>query len=355
MATTALRTTALHDVHQALGAKMVEFGGYEMPLHYPSGTVAEHLACRRDAVVFDVSHLGTVRVTGPAALATLQAALCNDLTKVRPGRAQYSQALNDDGGVLDDVIVWWVDETRFDVMPNASNTQRVLDAVGGEDVTAGRTVLAVQGPRARERIASLGDAAAETPRFAVARTTVAGRRAMVAGTGYTGEDGVEIAVENDDAEAVLEAVLGTGVSPAGLGARDTLRLEAALPLHGHELSASITPLEAGLSWVVGWNKAAFRGKAALEVQRAAGPVRTLRGVVAATRQPPREGSAVHVDGHVVGTVTSGNFSPVLEHGIGLCLVASDGAPAPGDAVELEVRGRTLAATCARLPFVGKRG
>jgi len=295
VATTALRTTALHDAHQALGAKMVEFGGYEMPLHYPSGTVAEHLACRRDAVVFDVSHLGTVRVTGPAALATLQAALCNDLTKVRPGRAQYSQALNDDGGVLDDVIVWWVDETRFDVMP------------------------------------------------------------MVAGTGYTGEDGVEIAVENDDAEAVLEAVLGTGVSPAGLGARDTLRLEAALPLHGHELSASITPLEAGLSWVVGWNKAAFRGKAALEVQRAAGPVRTLRGVVAATRQPPREGSAVHVDGHVVGTVTSGNFSPVLEHGIGLCLVASDGAPAPGDAVELEVRGRTLAATCARLPFVGKRG
>src|SRR6516225_4382966 len=256
--------TALHDAHQALGAKMVEFGGYEMPLHYPSGTVAEHLACRRDAVVFDVSHLGTVRVTGPAALATLQAALCNDLTKVRPGRAQYSQALNDDGGVLDDVIVWWVDETGFDVMPNASNTQRVLDAVGGEDVTAGRTVLAVQGPRARERIASLGDAAAETPRFAVARTTVAGRRAMVAGTGYTGEDGVEIAVENDDAEAVLA-------------------------LHGHELSASITPLEAGLSWVVGWNKAAFRGKAALEVQRAAGPVRTLRGVVAATRQPPREG------------------------------------------------------------------
>jgi aminomethyltransferase len=351
--TTALRRTALHDVHAALGAKLVGFGGFEMPLAYPSGTVAEHLACRADAVVFDVSHLGTVRVGGADALSTLQLALCNDLSKVGPGRAQYTQLLNDEGGVLDDIIVWWVDDDRFDVMPNASNTSRVLAAVGGDDVTAGRSVLAIQGPRARERLATIGAEAAAVGRFRVAGATVAGRPAMVAGTGYTGEDGVEVAVDNDDAEAVFAALVAAGVTPAGLGARDTLRLEAALPLHGHELSASITPLEAGLGWVVGWDKPAFGGRDALMAQRAAGPARTLRGVVAATRQPPRDGAVVRRGDAVLGTVTSGNFSPVLGRGIALALLDAVDPPAPGDAVELEVRGRPLAARCAALPFVEK--
>jgi aminomethyltransferase len=351
--TTALRRTALHDVHAALGAKLVEFGGFEMPLSYPTGTVAEHLACRGDAVVFDVSHLGTVRVGGPDALATLQLALCNDLAKVAPGRAQYTQLLNDEGGVLDDIIVWWVDEGRFDVMPNASNTSRVLAAVGGEDVTPRRSVLAVQGPRARERLATIGAEAASVGRFRVAAATVAGRAAMVAGTGYTGEDGVEVAVDNDDAEAVFAALVAAGVTPAGLGARDTLRLEAALPLHGHELSASITPLEAGLGWVVGWDKPAFAGRAALVAQRAAGPARTLRGLVAATRQPPREGAVLRRGDAGLGTVTSGNFSPVLGRGIALALVDAAAPPSPGDDVELEVRGRRLDARCAALPFVEK--
>jgi aminomethyltransferase len=351
--TTALRRTALHGVHAALGAKLVGFGGFEMPLAYPSGTVAEHLACRADAVVFDVSHLGTVRVGGADALSTLQLALCNDLSKVGPGRAQYTQLLNDEGGVLDDIIVWWVDDDRFDVMPNASNTSRVLAAVGGDDVTAGRSVLAIQGPRARERLATIGAEAAAVGRFRVAGATVAGRPAMVAGTGYTGEDGVEVAVDNDDAEAVFAALVAAGVTPAGLGARDTLRLEAALPLHGHELSASITPLEAGLGWVVGWDKPAFGGRDALMAQRAAGPARTLRGVVAATRQPPRDGAVVRRGDAVLGTVTSGNFSPVLGRGIALALLDAVDPPAPGDAVELEVRGRPLAARCAALPFVEK--
>jgi aminomethyltransferase len=351
--TTALRRTALHDVHAALGAKLVEFGGFEMPLAYPQGTVAEHLACRSDAVAFDVSHLGTVRVGGRDALATLQAALCNDLDKVAPGRAQYTQLLNDEGGVLDDIIVWWVGDDRFDVMPNASNTSRVLAAIGGDDVTSGRTVLAVQGPRARERLAAIGPDAAAVGRFRVAAATVAGRPAMVAGTGYTGEDGVEVAVDNADAEAVFAALVAAGVTPAGLGARDTLRLEAALPLHGHELSASITPLEAGLGWVVGWDKPVFRGRDALLASRAAGPARTLRGLVAETRQPPREGAVVRHRDAVLGTVTSGNFSPVLGRGIALALVETGSAPAPGDAVELEVRGRPLAATCVALPFVEK--
>jgi aminomethyltransferase len=353
--TTALRRTALHGAHAALGARLVEFGGFEMPLSYPSGTVAEHLACRDDAVVFDVSHLGTVRVEGRDALDTLQGALCNDLSKVAPGRAQYTQLLNDEGGVLDDIIVWWVAEGRFDVMPNASNTARVLAAIGGADVTEGRTVLAVQGPRARERLAAVGADAASVGRFRVAPACVAGRDATVAGTGYTGEDGVEVAVDNADAEAVFSALLEAGIAPAGLGARDTLRLEAALPLHGHELSPSITPLEAGLGWVVGWKKPAFRGRDALLAQRAAGPPRQLRGFVTTTRQPPRDGSAVLAGDEALGTVTSGNFSPVLGRGIALALVASDSAPQPGDDVELEVRGRRLDATCSALPFVQKRG
>jgi aminomethyltransferase len=306
-------------------------------------------------VVFDVSHLGTVRVTGQGAFDTLQEALCNDLSKVAPGRAQYTQLLNDDGGVLDDIIVWWLAPDDFHVMPNASNTSRVLEAVGGTDVTAGRTVLAVQGPNARARASALGAEAASIRRFRVGAATVAGRDALVAGTGYTGEDGIEISVDNADAAAVLEALLEAGVTPAGLGARDTLRLEAALPLHGHELSDQITPLEAGLSWVVGWDKPAFRGRDALLAQRETGPPRVLRGFATATRQPPREGAAVLADGTRIGEVTSGNFSPVRGCGIALAFVAATQAASPGDAVQLELRGRLLDATCVKLPFVEKHG
>ncbi len=352
--TNELRHTALHDVHEALGAKLVAFGGFEMPLAYRTGTVQEHLACRNDAVVFDVSHLGTVRVTGDGALETLQRALCNDLTKIGPARAQYTQLLDDRAGVCDDIIVWWVSESRFDVMPNASNTEGVLEAVGGDDVTATRTVLAVQGPHARERLATIAPQAAVVGRFRVAEATVAGRPALVAGTGYTGEDGVELCVDNDDAAQVLEALLDAGVVPAGLGARDTLRLEAALPLHGHELSPEITPLEAGLGWVVGWDKPAFRGRTALLAERERGPSRVLRGFATTTRQPPRDGASILLDGRAVGTVTSGNFSPVLGHGIALGLVETASAPHPEDPVQLDVRGRLLDATCVATPFVGKR-
>jgi aminomethyltransferase len=352
--TDALRRTALYQQHADLGAKLVEFGGFEMPLQYPTGTIREHLACREDAVVFDVSHLGTVRVTGPGAFETLQLALCNDLGKVAPGRAQYTQLLDDAGGVLDDIIVWWVSEDRFDVMPNASNTERVVAAIGGTDVTAGRSVLAVQGPRARERLATVAPEAAAVRRFTVAESTVAGQRVLVAGTGYTGEDGVEIAVENDGAHAVFAALLGAGILPAGLGARDTLRLEAALPLHGHELAPDITPLEAGLGWVVGWDKPSFRGRDALLAQREAGVSRALRGFATTSRQPPRDGSTVLAHGTSVGSITSGNFSPVLGHGIALGFCAAPGGVEVGDEVVLEIRGRTVEATCVPLPFVEKK-
>jgi len=345
----ALSHTPLDDVHRALGAKLVPFGGWEMPLSYPTGTLAEHLSCRRGAAVFDVSHLGTVRVEGAGAFAALQAVLTNDLTKVGPGRAQYTHLLDDAGSVLDDIIVWWVTEDRFDVMPNASNTERVLSAIGGTDVTATRAVLAVQGPAARSRLAAAFPEAAAVPRFGVAALDLLGAPCVVAGTGYTGEDGVELAVPAEAAASVWAAVVGAGIAPAGLGARDTLRLEAGLPLHGHELGPGITPLQAGLGWVIGWKKPGFRGRPALEAERDAGPARRLRGIALESRRPPREGQAVLLDDERVGTVTSGNFSPVLEHGIALAFLRPD--VTVGSAVTVDQRGTPAPGAVVPTPFV----
>ena len=238
-----LRLSPLDRAHRALNAKMVEFGGWDMPVAYPTGTIAEHLACRSSAVVFDVSHLGTVRIEGYYAKAALQGVLTNDLDKIEVGRAQYTHLLNDQGCVLDDIIVWWIKEDRFDVMPNASNTDRVVSAIGGVDVTTTRAVLAVQGPKAKDFLATINKEFADIKKFSVRQINWRGVECIVAGTGYTGENGVEIAVPNSHATELWDAIVESGVTPAGLGARDTLRLEAGLPLHGHELSSSITPLE----------------------------------------------------------------------------------------------------------------
>ncbi len=345
------RRSHLYDVHVELGAKMVPFGGWEMPLAYPTGTVAEHLACRRDAVVFDVSHLGTVRCEGPGAFDAVQATLTNDLTKVGPGRAQYTHLLTEDGFVVDDIIVWWVEEGSFDVMPNASNTSGVLGALPGVDVTSERSVLAVQGPHARERAARVDPRFGEVARNRVVRLDYAGVEVRVAGTGYTGEPGIEIAAPNEVAERLWRALVGAGVTPAGLGARDTLRLEAGLPLYGHELSLTSTTLEAGLGWVLGWNKPTFRGRAAVERERARGPRRRLAGLVSAGRQPLREGAEVLFEGRPVGSLSSGNYSPVLERGIGMGLLTP--GLEVGQAVTVALRGREVAASVADLPFVAK--
>src|SRR5947208_6688446 len=303
----ALRRSPLDAEHRRLGAKMVPFGGWEMPLAYKDGTLAEHRACREDAVAFDVSHLGTVRMQGEAAFDRLQATLTNDLRKVEPGRAQYTHLLDDDGSVLDDIIVWWVKDGRFDVMPNASNTARVVAAVGGEDVTATRAIVALQGPKARRRLEAFAPGAAAVAHFGVARFDWEGTPCLVAGTGYTGEDGVECAVPSGSAPSFWRAVLDAGFPPAGLGARDTLRLEAGLPLHGHELGPGITPLQAGLGWVVGWDKDDFRGRAALEAERDRGITRKLRGITTEGRRPPRAEQRVLIDGAEAGEITSGNF------------------------------------------------
>ncbi|MEZ5244016.1 MAG: glycine cleavage system aminomethyltransferase GcvT [Acidimicrobiales bacterium] len=351
------RRSPLHDAHVALGAKMVPFGGWEMPLSYADGTLAEHAACRNDAVVFDVSHLGTVRVTGEGGLAALQWAFTNDLGRIEPGRAQYTHLLDpSDASVLDDIIVWWVDDERFDVMPNASNTSRVEKALADgptspriTDVTSTRAVLAVQGPNARERLAKVAPEAAAVGRFRVVETEIAGHPVVVAGTGYTGEDGVEIAVPVDAAVAVWDLVRSAGITPAGLGARDTLRLEAGLPLHGHELGPGITSLQAGLGWVVRFDKDDFRGREPLLAERERGVERLLTGLVVDGRRPPREGQLVRHGDVEIGVISSGNFSPVLEQGIALAFLPPD--IEPGTAVTIDVRGTDVPAVVTSPPFV----
>jgi aminomethyltransferase len=243
-----------------------------------------------------------------------------------------------------------VDQERFDVMPSASNTSRVLAAIGGDDVTAERAIVAVQGPQARALLATVSPEAASVHRFAVARFDWQGVSCLVAGTGYTGEDGVECAVPAAAAADFWAAVTAAGVRPAGLGARDTLRLEAGLPLHGHELGPGITPLQAGLGWVVGWDKDDFTGRVALEEERAVGPARRLRGVVGEGRQPLHDGVEVEAGGRTVGHLTSGNFSPMRERGIGLALIEAEAQLLDGDPVVVQQRGRGLPAVLVRPPL-----
>ena len=358
-----LRHSPLDAEHSALGARMAPFGGWEMPIQY-TGVLEEHRACRQRAVVFDVSHLGTVRVAGAGAFDALQWAFTNDLRRIEPGRAQYTHLLDpSDAHVADDVIVWWLTAEEFLVMPNASNTDPLTgalrEAVAGpgagaatvEDLTASRAVLAVQGPQARALLATVDAALAAVGRFHVAPVDWHGVRCVVAGTGYTGEDGVEIHVPAGSAVEMWRAVLDAGIAPAGLGARDTLRLEAALPLHGHELGPGITPLQAGLGWVVRFDKGEFRGRAALEAERDRGVARLLRGLAVEGRQPPRAGYPVLIDGVEAGEVTSGNFSPALGHGIALAFLPP--RVESGTKVVIDARGRPLEAVVVDTPFVKK--
>ena len=363
-----LRRSPLDAVHRRSGAKLVEFGGWDMPVSYPLGTLDEHRACRTAAALFDVSHLGTVRVTGPGGFAALQGAFTNDLARIGPGRAQYTHLLDpDDASVVDDLIIWWRPDDSFDVMPNASNTARVVAAIlaagdphscSAADVTSSRAVLALQGPTARAVLGTVSPDAAAVGRFRVAQATVSGVEVMVAGTGYTGEDGVELAVPVAAAAGVWQALVDAGAVPAGLGARDTLRLESALPLHGHELGAGITSDDAGLSWVVRADKGPFRGRAALLATRATGGRHRLRGIATEGRRPPRDGSAVlTADGVAVGKVSSGNFSPTLGHGIALAFLGDlHATPLPdGTPVEVDVRGRSIAGRLVEVPFYRRGG
>ncbi|HVW33792.1 MAG TPA: glycine cleavage system aminomethyltransferase GcvT [Acidimicrobiia bacterium] len=354
------RPSPLDAEHRALGGRMVDFAGWDMPIRYGS-VLDEHRACRTGAVVFDVSHMGSVWVRGPGAVAALQGLLTNDLGRIAVGRAQYTHLLDDEASVVDDLIVWWVTPEELLVIPNASNTAAVLPALeraaagapGGADVehvTERRALLAVQGPEARRRLSGLAPAAAAVAHFGVATTTLPGGAAgLVGGTGYTGEDGVELFVPVEAATGVWRALLEAGITPAGLGARDTLRLEMGYPLHGHELGPGITPLQAGLGWVVGWDKSAFAGRDALVAERERGPARKLAGILLADRQVPRAGCAVRIGGEPAGEVTSGNVSPMLERGIALAFLPP--GTAPGTPVEIDIRGRAAAGEVVKPPFI----
>lgn len=341
----------LHAVHQRLGARFTEFSGWEMPLHY-EGTLSEHTAVRTRVGVFDVSHLGRFFVSGEGTHDLVSHLLCNDLDRIRPGGAQYTMMLTPEGGVRDDIILWWLEAEEMMVLPNAANHQAVVEiftdqapaGVSVEDVRSTTALIAVQGPDAPGLLAEVVGVAPgrfEVMRFSPPPLTMAG-------TGYTGEPGAELMVAAEHAEGLFDALVAAGAIPCGLGARDTLRLEMGYPLWGQDLDTATTPLEAGLGWVVGWEHQ-FVGREALLDQRDRGPARRLIGFVIEDRRVPRHGYALRCDGSV-GEVSSGNFSPMLSRGIGMGYVG----PPPSTEqrrVEVEVRGRWLPGRRVDPPFV----
>ena len=355
-----MKRTPLHSAHQALGARFVDFGGWEMPVQY-TGIIDEHHAVRQRAGLFDVSHMGEIELRGPHALAATQALTVNDVGRLHDGQAQYSLLCRPDGGVVDDIMVHRLTEQRVLVCVNASNTEKdlawITERAGGAQVVDRSTelaLLALQGPRATEILACVTPLQlAHLPPFACAEGMVAGRAALVAHTGYTGEDGWEIYCAAADArtlwDALLDAGTAVGIQPAGLGARDTLRLERALPLYGHELTEETTPLEAGLGWVVRFTKEDFSGREALLRQRETGLTRRLIGMTMIDAGIPRQGYRILQDQQQVGMVTSGTKSPTLGKAIGLGYVAN-ASQEVGTTLGIEIRGRRLRAEVVRLPF-----
>jgi glycine cleavage system T protein (aminomethyltransferase) len=357
-----IRCSPVHDEHIRAGARLTEFGGWLMPLQY-EGVVAEHWAVRRAAGLFDVSHLGKLVVHGDDAIAFLDSVLPGSVGALEEWTAGYNLVLSEEGGILDDIFVYRRPDSLV-VVPNAANTETVLgvleaaaEGVPGVDIEDARgrwAIFAVQGPRTREMEAWFPPAAAQLPLHAFGDLEVAGVSCQVARTGYTGEHGFELFVGWDDAATVWNALLEGGAAyglvPAGLGARDTLRLEMGYPLHGQDISPETNPIEARLNWVIDWSKSAFTAREVLSRIRESGPSRRLVGLVARGRGIPRHGHAVLSEGGVVGEVTSGNISPVLAIGIGMAYVPPSLA-APGTTVTVDVRGRALEAEVAKPPFI----
>ena len=354
---TDLKHSPLHDRHVALGAKLADFGGWEMPIEYPGGGVLkEHAAVRSAVGVFDVSHLGKGVVRGPGALEFVNARLTNDLRRIGPGQAQYTLCCSDSGGVVDDLIAYVRSEDEVFLIPNAANTSAVVgllaaDAPPGievEDLHTAFAVIAVQGPRSPELVAALG-----LPTDHDYMSFTRSGDLTVCRTGYTGELGYELLPPWAEAGAVWDALMdkgsALGVLSCGLGARDTLRTEMGYPLHGQDLSLDITPVQAKSGWAVGWDKPEFWGRDALLAERAAGAARSLWGLTSQDRGIPRSHMVVLKDGREIGEVTSGTFSPTLRVGIGLALL--ERGTAEGDEVTVDVRGRTSVMKVCKPPFV----
>jgi len=346
-----LPKSPLHAVHEAAGARFTDFGGWTMPVQY-GGVLAEHASVREKVGVFDVSHLGRFEVAGGGAASLIASQLCNDIAKIGPGRAQYTMALNNDGGVEDDIIVWWLSDDRLWVMPNGTNFDGIVDrfrraapdGVSISDVRSDTVLLAVQGPDAPGVIEQVLGAA--PGRFRIITTDYGSHTVIAAGTGYTGERGGELCIPLNGARELWDALTSAGAEPAGLGARDTLRLEMGFPLWGQDLGPDVSPLEAGLGWVIAWDHD-FVGREALEAQRSS-LAKQLIAFSTKGRAIPRSGYGVRV-GESFGSVTSGNFSPTLQHGIGLAYVSP--LPKDDDDMVVTIRGKDVPAARVTLPFL----
>ena len=341
-----MQRTPLYDRHVALGARMVPFAGWEMPVQY-EGVIPEHRAVRNDCGAFDVSHMGELEVEGPQATAFLQSVLSNDLDRIEPGGAQYTLLTNDRGGIVDDLIAYRLEPHRYLLIVNAGNKDAAFawlkerEARGTEvsDRSPEYGLVAVQGPRALERL-GLGEA----PAFTFAMGTLDGIECMVNRTGYTGEPGCELLAMAEDTPALWDAVLARGAVPAGLGARDTLRLEVCYPLHGNDITAETDAISAGLGWVCSPDKE-FTGAAELRRIKAEGPTRKLVAFVMAEKAIPRQGMPIEGGGEV----TSGSHSPMLDVGIGMGYVPSPAAES-GKEITIDVRGRPRRATIVSKPI-----
>jgi len=357
-----MKSSPLNDKHLALNAKMADFGGWMMPIEYPgAGVLAEHAAVRERVGLFDVSHLGKASVVGQGALDFLNQCLTNDLNKIEDGSAQYTLLCTPDGGVIDDLIAYRNSAHDFFLVPNASNTTDVVkvlkeQAPAGIEVTNLHNefaVLAIQGPLAPQVLAQLG-IKTDIDYMAFTHVSISGADVIVCRTGYTGELGYELLPKVADAsrvwDAITEVIAPMGGLVCGLGARDTLRTEMGYPLHGHELSLQISPVEASAGWAVGWKKDSFIGSDILKGQREGGATRKSFAIKSLDRGIPRAGMSVkNLNGENVGEITSGTFSPSLKIGIGLALLKSD--IEIGQTLVIDVRGRDSQCEVVKLPFV----
>ena len=358
-----LKRTPLNARHRALGARMVPFGGWDMPVEY-SGITDEHWAVRARVGLFDVSHMGEVEVAGSDALEAVQRITSNDASRLEVGQAQYSALTTHDGTFVDDLLVYRLADAHYLLVINASNVAKDAAWIKQEIASVGDAVsvnssgryalLAVQGPRALEVLQPLTGVELDSIGYYwFASGEVASVRATISRTGYTGEDGFELFVSPQSAEqvwnAVLEAGASAGIKPVGLGARDTLRLEAAMRLYGNDIDETTTVLEAGLGWVVGWDKPVFNGREALVRQKAEGVSRKLVGFEMVERGIARQGYEVYRGGDKVGTVTSGTMTPYLKKAIGMAYVPVE-ASAAGTEITIAVRDRRVAAQVVKMPF-----
>jgi aminomethyltransferase len=344
-----LRQTPLHDRHVALGARMVPFAGWEMPVQY-EGVIQEHRAVRTDAGVFDVSHMGELEVEGPTARDLLQAMLSNDVDKLQPGQAQYTLVTNDEGGIIDDVILYRLDDHRYLIVANASNSDTVhgwlkeheIRGSDVRDVSDDYALLAVQGPNAIEKLGL-----EHAPAFTWAMGEIDGVEVMINRTGYTGEEGVELGCMTDDAVQLWDAIIARDVTPAGLGARDTLRLEVCYPLHGNDIGPQWDAISSGLGWACAL-ETEFTGVERLRAIKEHGPEQKLVPFVMTDKAIPRQGMSIEGGGEV----TSGTQSPMLDVGIGLGYVPA-GSSAPGTELVIDVRGKPRRAEVSKKPLYKK--